>query len=150
DRLRFAAELGWTLSHAGIQEPYTVTADGAPLVENLETRTTDDLAEYNPRVPTHPVAPQYALHEGNIMQVSGNAAEPVSGPLGEAGNIESADITANGVIAAVRRDNEESQFIFGDIDGELEEGLSAETISRPPFENAGQAAWSVVNGDEVL
>lgn len=150
DRLRFAAELVWTLSHAGIQEPYTVTADGAPLVENLETMTTDDFAEYNPRVASNSVAPLYALHEGNIMQVSGNAAEPVSGPLGEAGNIESADITANGVIAAVRRDNEESQFIFGDIDGELEEGLSAETISRPTFENAGQAAWSVVNGDEVL
>ena len=150
DRLRFAAELVWTLSHAGIQEPYTVTADGAPLVENLETMTTDDFAEYNPRVASNSVAPLYALHEGNIMQVSGNAAEPVSGPLGEAGNIESADITANGVIAAMRRDNEESQFIFGDIDGELEEGLSAETISRPTFENAGQAAWSVVNGDEVL
>lgn len=150
DRLRFAAELVWTLSHAGIQEPYTVTADGAPLVENLETMTTDDFAEYNPRVASNSVAPLYALHEGNIMQVSGNAAEPVSGPLGEAGNIESADITANGVIAAVRRDNEESQFIFGDIDGELEEGLSAETISRPTFENAGQAAWSVVNGYEVL
>src|SRR5699024_2646267 len=115
-----------------------------------ETMTTDDFAEYNPRVASNSVAPLYALHEGNIMQVSGNAAEPVSGSLGEAGTIESADITANGVIAAVRRDNEESQFIFGDIDGELEEGLSAETISRPTFENAGQAAWSVVNGDEVL
>src|SRR5699024_11691308 len=120
DRLRFAAGLVCALAHAGIQEPYTVTADGAPLVENLETMTTDDFAECNPRVASNSVAPLYALHEGNIMQVSGNAAEPVSGPLGEAGNIESADITANGVIAAVRRDNEESQIIFGDIDGELE------------------------------
>ncbi|WP_300938327.1 MtrAB system accessory lipoprotein LpqB [Corynebacterium stationis] len=150
DRLRFAAELVWTLSHAGIQEPYTVTADGAPLVENLETMTTDDFAEYNPRVASNSVAPLYALHEGDILQVSGNAAEPVAGGLGDGGNIESADITADGVIAAVRREGDESRFIFGDIEGDIEEGLSAETISRPTFENAGQSAWTVVDGDEVM
>ena len=150
DRLRFAAELVWTLSHAGIQEPYTVTADGAPLVENLETMTTDDFAEYNPRVASNSVAPLYALHEGDILQVSANAAEPVAGGLGDGGNIESADITADGVIAAVRREGDESRFIFGDIEGDIEEGLSAETISRPTFENAGQSAWTVVDGDEVM
>ena len=150
DRLRFAAELVWTLSHAGIQEPYTVTADGAPLVENLESMTTDDFAEYNPRVASKTVAPLYALHEGNILQVSSNAAEPVPGSLGESGNIESADITADGVIAAVRREGDESRFIFGDIEGEIEEGQKSETISRPTFENAGHAAWTVVNGDEVM
>src|SRR5690625_1275024 len=112
--------------------------------------TTDDFAEYNPRVASNSVAPLYALHEGDILQVSANAAEPVAGGLGDGGNIESADITADGVIAAVRREGDESRFIFGDIEGDIEEGLSAETISRPTFENAGQSAWTVVDGDEVM
>lgn len=150
DRLRFAAELVWTLSHAGVQEPYSVTADGAPLVENLESMTTDDFAEYNPRVASNSVAPLYALNDGNILQVSGNAAEPLEGPLGDSGNIESADISANGVVAAVRREGDESQLIFGEVEGQPEEALQAETISRPTFENAGQAAWAVVEGDEIM
>src|SRR5699024_11574476 len=102
------------------------------------------------RVASKTVAPLYALHEGNILQVSSNTAEPVPGLLGESGNIESADITADGVIAAVRREGDESRFILGDIEGEIEEGQKSETISRPTFENAGQAAWTVVNGDEVM
>ncbi|MDN6262123.1 LpqB family beta-propeller domain-containing protein, partial [Corynebacterium casei] len=150
DRLRFAAELVWTLSHAGVQEPYSVTADGAPLVENLESMTTDDFAEYNPRMASNSVAPLYALNDGNILQVSGNAAEPLEGPLGDSGNIESADISANGVVAAVRREGDESQLIFGEVEGQPEEALQAETISRPTFENAGQAAWAVVEGDEIM
>ncbi|MDN5728945.1 MAG: MtrAB system accessory lipoprotein LpqB [Corynebacterium casei] len=150
DRLRFAAELVWTLSHAGVQEPYSVTADGAPLVENLESMTTDDFAEYNPRVASNSVAPLYALNDGNILQVSGNAAEPLEGSLGDSGNIESADISANGVVAAVRREGDESQLIFGEVEGQPEEALQAETISRPTFENAGQAAWAVVEGDEIM
>ena len=150
DRSRFAAELVWTLSHAGIQEPYSVTADGAPLVENLETMTTDDFAEYNPRVASNTVAPLYALNDGNILQVSGNSAEPVEGALGESGNLESADVSANGVVAAVRRNGEESQLIFGELEGTVEESIQAETISRPTFENAGQAAWTVVEGDEIM
>ena len=91
-----------------------------------------------------------SLSGDNILQVSANAAEPVAGGLGDGGNIESADITADGVIAAVRREGDESRFIFGDIEGDIEEGLSAETISRPTFENAGQSAWTVVDGDEVM
>src|SRR5699024_6269456 len=150
DRLRFAADVVCTLSHARHQQPDTVTADGAPLVENLASMTTADFAEYSPSAPSKTVAPLYALHEGNILQVSSNAAEPVPGSLGESGNIESADITADGVIAAVRREGDESRFIFGDIEGEIEEGQKSETISRPTFENAGQAAWTVVNGDEVM
>lgn len=150
DRLRFAAELVRTLSHAGVQEPYSVTADGAPLVENLESMTTDDFAEYNPRVASNSVAPLYALNDGNILQVSGNAAEPLEGSLGDSGNIESADISANGVVAAVRREGDESQLIFGEVEGQPEEALQAETISRPTFENAGQAAWAVVEGDEIM
>ena len=151
DRVRFAAELVWTLSHAGIQEPYSVSADGAPLVEGMETMTTDDFAEYNPRVASNTVAPLYALNEGNILQVSGNTAEPIEGPLGDSGNLESADISADGVIAAVRRNGEdESELLFGDIDGAIETPLSADTISRPTFENAGQAAWAVVGGDAVM
>src|SRR5699024_12493591 len=50
----------------------------------------------------------------------------------------------------VRREGDESRFIFGDIEGEIEEGQRSETISRPTFENAGQAAWTVVTGDEVM
>src|SRR5690625_7168636 len=112
--------------------------------------TTDDFAEYNPRVASNSVAPLYALHEGDILQVSANAAEPVAGGFGDGGNIESADITADGVIAAVRREGDESRFIFGDIEGDIEEGLSAENISSPTFEIVGQLAWVLVDAYDVI
>lgn len=150
DRLRFAAQLVWTLSHAGVQAPYRVTADGSPLIENLPEMTTDDFAEFNPRSASTTVAPLYAVNQGNILRVASNSATPIDGRLGSIGNVESADISAEGTVAAVIREQESSKLAIGTIGGEDIDVLDAETISRPTFELNGQGVWVVADGDQLL
>lgn len=54
-------------------------------------------------------------------------------------------------MAAVRKlDERNSQLFMGEIGAGLEESLSARTLSRPSFELAGDAAWTVVDGSRVV
>ena len=55
----------------------------------------------------------------------------------------------DGVIAAVRREEDESRFIFGDIEGDIEEGLSLRLFRARPLK-CRPVSWTVVDGDEVM
>lgn len=150
ERLKVAAEIVWVLSNAGVQGPYSIEADGAPLVEGLDSMTTDDFADFNPRVAANTVAPLYAVNEGRILRISANTATPLGGTLGEDNTVESADIAADGEVAAVRTDGDRSQLMIGNIGGEVSESVSARTISRPTFEFGGRAAWVVIDGNRII
>lgn len=149
-RLDFAAELVWMLANAGIPGPYKFKADDAPLVENLEEATTDDFADSNPRVAANSVVPLYAVTGGSILRVAANAASPVKGALGGSGAVQSADVSGEGTVAAVRSKGNQSELVVGDIDGSISPVLSAGTISRPTFELEGKAAWVTVDGTDVV
>lgn len=149
ERVRFAAQLVWMLSNAGIQGPFKATADGAPLVADAEVMTIDDFAEFNPRVSANAVPAFYALNEGNLLQLTSNTPTPVAGPLGLVGDITSADISSAGVIAAVRKSGDKSRLVLGTTEGQVIESIEAGTLSRPTFELGGQAAWTVVDGKHV-
>ncbi|WP_347304953.1 MtrAB system accessory lipoprotein LpqB [Corynebacterium sp. SA-MJD20WY100] len=150
DRMHFAAELVWTLSNAGVAGPYKVIADGAALVPGMDEMTTDDFAEYNPRAAATQASNLYALNGGNILSVTGTIATPVGGLMGRSGRLESAEISTEGTVAAVTQlDDGKSQLLMGDLDGTPQRSVEADTISRPSFENSGEAAWAVVDGKRV-
>ena len=151
DRLHFGAQLTWTLASAGIPAPYRVSVDGAPLAEGLEELQPDDFADLNPREPNDTIQPLFALHGGNLLKVGSDKAEPLPDGLGTGGDIQSADISSDGNVAAVRRaPKDKYQLSIGEIGGEQAKAMTAETISRPSFELSGQAAWVVVDGEKVV
>ncbi|APT93091.1 lipoprotein LpqB [Corynebacterium phocae] len=150
-RRRFAAQLVWTLSNAGVPGPYSATADGTNLVPDVELLTTDDFVEFNPRTSADSVPALYAVIDANVHSVMGNEATPVAGPLGASGEVQSAEVSANGVIAAVRvSGNGKSQLVIGELGGPLIESIEGRTLSRPSLEHDRDAAWIVVDGTTVV
>ncbi|MBC3185897.1 GerMN domain-containing protein [Corynebacterium sp. zg-331] len=150
-RIAFAAQVAWTLAGASIGGPYAIEVDGAPVAEGLEEITTDDVADYNPQVGSTTVTPLYAVSEdGALVTVSATTAEPVSGPLGSAGAIEQADITADGHIALTRSAGSRTGLLLGKVEGGVEEALEADRITRPSFEQGTSAAWVVIDDSEVV
>lgn len=149
-RLRFGAQLTWTLAYAGIPQPYHVLIDGAPVADGYDELTPEDFADLNPRVASSESAPLYALSDGQVLSVASSEATPVAGDLGSMGEIASADITIEGGAVAVRREGEERALLAGEVEGEMQEILRAGSISRPSFERLGNSAWAVTDGEEIV
>ena len=151
DRTKFAAQLVWTLSNAGMGQEFRATADGSPLVEGLDVMSTDEFAEFNPQESQNSVSSLFALYEGSILGVEGSQVQPMAGSAGTVGDIQSADVSAGGIVAAVRKkSSEEFEFAMGETTGELATALSARTLARPTFELNGQAAWTVEDGERIV
>ncbi|WP_167382160.1 MtrAB system accessory lipoprotein LpqB [Corynebacterium suranareeae] len=146
-RLRFAAQAVWTLAHADIPGPYTLVADGAPLLAEFPTLTTDDLAEYNPESYTNTVSTLFALQDGSLSRVSSGNVSPMQGAW-SAGDIDSVAISSSAnVVAAVRHRVNEAVLSVGALQGTASDVLSSETITRPTFEYAANALWAVLDGE---
>lgn len=146
-RLRFAAQAVWTLAHADVAGPYTLIADGAPLLSEFPTLTTDDLAEYNPEAYTNTVSTLFALQDGSLSRVSSGNVSPLQGIWG-GGDIDSAAISSSAnVVAAVRHENNEAVLTVGSMEGVTSDALRSETITRPTFEYASSGLWAVVDGE---
>lgn len=150
ERMRFGAQLTWTLSHADVPQPYEVTLDGTPVSEGYNELTPEDFADLNPRLGTMRAAPLYALSEGNLQKVATSEAEPVDSELGNIGNLASADINASGDAAAVRREGKKQVLYAGTVDGNITEIMSADSITRPSIAREGTSAWAVADGDRII
>ncbi|MFR9895693.1 LpqB family beta-propeller domain-containing protein [Corynebacterium striatum] len=71
--------------------------------------------------------------------------------MGRANNLQSADISAESIVAAVQKNSQtEYQLKLGKMGENLSDHLKAKTIARPTFEPSGQAIWTVVNGEKVV
>ncbi|ALC05216.1 Lipoprotein LpqB [Corynebacterium deserti GIMN1.010] len=146
-RLRFAAQVVWTLARADIAGPYTLVADGAPLLSEFPTLSTDDVAEYNPDSYTNSVATLFALQNGSVSRVSTGSTSPLPGGW-SSGDIDSISIsTSANVVAAVRHRGEEAVLSVGSLEGTTSEVLTAESITRPTFEYAATGLWAVLDGE---
>lgn len=151
DKTKFAAQLVWTLNNAGMGQEFRATADGSPLVEGLDIMSTDEFAEFNPQESPTSVSSLFVLYEGSLWSVKATAVQPVSGSAGTVGDIQSADVSAGGIVAAVRKKSpDEFEFAMGETTGELGTALSAKTLARPTFELNGQAAWTVEDGERIV
>ncbi|MFS0462077.1 MtrAB system accessory lipoprotein LpqB [Corynebacterium striatum] len=150
-RLRFAASLVWTLNNANVGSKFKATADGSPLIDGLDEMTIDDFAEYNPSNLVNADAKLYAINNGALLEVSGDKAAPSGTSLGHANNLQSADISAESIVAAVQKNSQtEYQLKMGKMGETLSDHLKAKTLARPTFEPSGQAIWTVVNGEKVV
>lgn len=151
ERLKFAAQLVWTLNNAEITNSVRATIDGSPLVDGMEEMTIDDFAEFNPEVAAQSVPKLYAVNDGSLLEVKGEGSAEVPGMAGQIHDIQSADISDEGMVAAVRKRSEkESQLTMGELGHELENSIKGETLARPTFEVGGQVAWTVVDGKHVV
>ncbi|WP_257162235.1 MtrAB system accessory lipoprotein LpqB [Corynebacterium cystitidis] len=150
-RTTFAAQVVWTLARAGINGPYRILADGAPLLD-VDALTPDDFAAMNPQVTNQDVTELYALTDSRLYSVDNEEATVVDGPLGEAGNVSSLDITASGYVAAVLNvpEDEGQAFSVGGIIHPQTEVLRAATITRPSFELDDNVAWVAIDGHRVI
>lgn len=156
-RRRLTAQLVWTLALADIPGPYNFNFDGTSVAlgENGSTElTVEDFAEYNPQAYAGRVTSLYALRDGSLNLIGEGDPNPVDGDLGRARNIESADISsASGIVAAVtttgQGDRKRSTLELATIDGDANDVLEAQTLTRPTFELNSNSVWTVVDGTKV-
>lgn len=150
-RLRFGAQLTWTLAAAEVPQPYEVTLDDQPVAEGYESLTPDDFADLNPNRAASQLAPLYTLSDGQLYTVAASESAPVEGSVGELGDIASADISAEGSIALVRRVSEQESVLYaGALDTGVQPIISSESITRPTFEPSANATWFVMEDDVIV
>lgn len=145
-RLSFAAQVVWTLANADIPGPYSIMADGSPLISDFPLLSIDDVAEFNPAASTNAVSTLFTLRDGVISRVSSGTVTPLTGFLGE-GGIDSAAISTSANVVAAVRGGESPRLTVGSLEGTYSDVLTADTITRPTFEYAANAIWVVVDGD---
>ena len=163
ERSAFAAELVWMLASAGIPGPYQFIADGSALVEGLDSLTTDDFADSNPRTAVNTVSSLFTVTDGALWRVTANEGAPVAGALGSASRVQSADVTPGEDVAAVLVDaafppgvpapagaEQQVELVVGSVAGEVNTAVVASTISRPTFEPGDRAVWAVLDGEDVV
>lgn len=153
DRGRFASQVVWTLASAGINGPFRLIADDAPLLSNTDTLTTDDFADLSPVVQAAGASTLYALTDGSISLIDAASPSPLTPEL-SSGNIASAEITASGGWVAVITDGSGTSHLrAGSIDsgaGESFELAQAGTFTRPSLEGKASAVWTVADGTRIL
>ncbi|MBL7285319.1 hypothetical protein FPH17_10030 [Corynebacterium godavarianum] len=152
-RKQFAAQVVWTLASAGVTGPYNLQADGEALFDGADKLTVDDFAEFSPLVDLVGDSTLYSLTDGHVSRVSGGTASQVDGPLGQGGNVMTADIYGEDAWAGVFGDGPEGEddtFRVGRFGGGDEEVVKGKTFSRPTFEPNAAAVWIVAEGKNVL
>lgn len=153
---RLAAQLVWTLALADIPGPYHFAFDGVNVASKSGSTelTVEDFAEYNPQATNGTVSSLYAIRNGQLVQVSNDRLNPVTGQLGQLTNVESADMaTQTSTFAAVTAtgegDSKESRLVLAGQDGAVAEILKAKTLTRPTFEYGANSMWTVLDGKTI-
>ena len=150
DRARFAAGVVWTLASAGINGPFRITADGAPLISGATDLVTDDFSELSPVVQAAGESRLYSLTGGSISLVDAASTSLIDSPLSREGTVQSADINAAGKWAAVfAASGQPAKLRVGSFDGNDTELMEAETFTRPAFETKASAVWTVADGKHI-
>lgn len=155
-RRLLAAQIIWTLNRAGINGPYIINADGAPLDDRfVEGWETSDVATSDPGAASGAAAGLHALIGGSLVSLDGNRAPAVPGSFGEIPNQTAAAVSRSGEEAAsvmtVRPGAPDmlSTLWIGPIGGAAGQALEGRTLSRPSW-SLDQAVWVVVDGNNVV
>ncbi|MBN9644469.1 MtrAB system accessory lipoprotein LpqB [Corynebacterium mendelii] len=154
ERHRFAAQVVWVLARAGIPGPYRVQLDGTPIDPDHLELSVEDVAEFNPNAQAGTISPLYALKNGSLSTIDGYTVTPVPGPLGQSQQVESADVSSSGGVAAAvisrgSGDSKVSELVLGPVGGPTTKVQEARTLTRPSFEYEATAVWSVVDGRTI-
>jgi hypothetical protein len=155
-RQLLAAQIIWTLNRAGINGPYVLNADGAPLDDRFaDGWETSDVAATDPGAFPGAAAGLHALMGGSLVSLDGQRAPRVSGSFGEAPNQVSAAISRSGQDAAsvvVERPGApdvSATLWIGPLGGPAAQALQARNLSRPSW-SLEDAVWVVVDGNNVV
>ncbi|WP_299566378.1 MtrAB system accessory lipoprotein LpqB [uncultured Mycolicibacterium sp.] len=155
-RQLLAAQIIWTLSRAGINGPYVITADGAALDDRFaDGWDTADVAATDPGADAGAAAGLHALVGGSMVFVDGQRAPRVPGPFGDTPNQVSAALSRDGQQAAsvvVQRPGAPDAVAtmwVGRLDGSPTKALEARSLTRPSWALDG-AIWVVVDGNAVV
>lgn len=152
-RSRFAAQVVWTLASAGVTGPFSLLADGEPLITGARELTTDDFIDVSPVVEQVGESTLYSLADGHVSQITGGGPQPVAGVLGNTHSVVTADISGEGQWAAVFNVGdgpEGAELRLGQLTGGSVDVVKAETFSRPSFEPNSKAVWTVSDGKHIL
>ena len=155
-RQLLAAQIIWTLNRAGINGPYVLSADGAPLDDRFaDGWETSDVAATDPGAFPGAAAGLHALMGGSLVTLDGQRAPRVANSFGEAPNQVSAAVSRSGVDAAsvvvVRPGAPDvaSTLWIGPLGGTATQALEARTLSRPSW-SLEDAVWVVLDGNNVV
>ena len=105
DRQLIANQIVWTLTYADVRGPFTLMADGVPLLDQAhKTLSAADVSDVNPEMSD--MKTLHAVANGSIMTISNSETTADRGPFVHSVTILSAGITPSGGLAAViERDN---------------------------------------------
>ena len=176
DRQKIAGQVVWTLIHADVRGPFTLMADGAPLLDQAhKSLSASDVSDLNPEPPE--MNTLHAVADGSLETISASGATGDRGPFGRDGKILSAGITPNGGLAAVvERDNTgddderrgqsgsgssvlrighvmdtdaDTRNSLEEADGAAQPIVRGRTLTRPSWSEDGTVAWTVADGKEI-
>lgn len=155
-RQLLAAQIIWTLNRAGINGPYVITADGAPLDDRFtDGWETSDVAATDPGAFAGAAAGLHALMGGSLVSLDGQRAPRVPGSFGQAPNQSSAAVSRSGQNAAsvvTQRPGApdmSSTLWIGPLGGAAAQALEGRSLTRPTW-SLDDAVWVVVDGNNVV
>jgi hypothetical protein len=155
-RQLLAAQIIWTLNRAGINGPYIINADGAPLDDRFaEGWNTSDVAATDPGTDAGAAAGLHALIGGSLVSLDGQKAPRVAGAFGQMPGQTSATLSRSGQEAASvvtlrpGAPDMASSLWVGPLGGDAAQALDGRTLSRPSW-SLEDAIWIVVDGNNVV
>ncbi|WP_197374141.1 MtrAB system accessory lipoprotein LpqB [Mycolicibacterium baixiangningiae] len=155
-RQLLAAQIIWTLNRAGINGPYVINADGAPLDDRFaDGWETSDVAATDPGAFAGAAAGLHALMGGSLVSLDGQRAPRVPGSFGQAPNQASAAVSRSGqeaasvVVVRPGAPDVQSTLWIGPLGGRAGQALEGRSLSRPSW-SLDDAVWVVVDGANVV
>ncbi|MGE2713264.1 MtrAB system accessory lipoprotein LpqB [Mycolicibacterium litorale] len=155
-RQLLAAQIIWTLNRAGINGPYVINADGAPLDDRFaDGWETSDVAATDPGAFAGAAAGLHALMGGSLVALDGQRAPRIPGSFGQAPNQVSAAVSRSGqdaasvVVLRPGAPDVQSTLWIGPLGGRANQALEGRSLSRPSW-SLDDAVWVVVDGANVV
>jgi hypothetical protein len=155
-RQLLAAQLIWTLSRAGVNGPYVITADGAALDDRFaDGWKTSDVAATDPGAFPGAAAGLHALVGGTLVVLDGQRAPRVPGSFGQMPNQSAAAVSRTGqevasiVTLGPGAPDMASSLWVGPVGGNAAQVLDGRNLSRPSW-SLDDAIWVVIDGNNVV
>ncbi|KUI39796.1 hypothetical protein AU194_24230 [Mycobacterium sp. GA-2829] len=155
-RQLLAAQIIWTLNRAGINGPYVINADGAPLDDRFaDGWETSDVAATDPGAFAGAAAGLHALVGGSLVSIDGQRAPRVPGSFGQAPNQVSAALSRSGqdaasvVVLRPGAPDVQSTLWIGPLGGRANQAMEGRSLTRPSW-SLDNAVWVVVDGANVV
>ncbi|MFE7721635.1 MtrAB system accessory lipoprotein LpqB [Nocardia rhizosphaerihabitans] len=157
ERELLAAQVVLTLAGADILGPYVLLADGKPLDERYAGGwSVADLDQYSASAPGQNRIGLHALRDGTLVQVTPDGIVTPNGSFGDATNLQSVGISADGQFVAAVADTGRPApepgrtLLIGNYGAKAFAVAEGVSIARPSWTTDGGAAWTVVDGDRVI